>query len=70
MPIGNSRGVRIPKSMLDEAGLDGDVELRLADGEIRISAIEPDTGAALLLLSAAALDDWSRPEEDLAWRDL
>jgi len=30
--IGNSRGVRIPKVMLEESGITGDVEL-IADGE-------------------------------------
>ena len=29
--IGNSRGVRIPKPMLEEAGLGDEVELRLTD---------------------------------------
>jgi antitoxin MazE len=29
--IGNSRGVRIPKPMLEEAGLGDEIELRLTD---------------------------------------
>lgn len=35
--IGNSRGVRIPKPLLDESGLDGDVELHAEDGRIVIA---------------------------------
>ncbi|MES1170104.1 MAG: AbrB/MazE/SpoVT family DNA-binding domain-containing protein [Leifsonia sp.] len=63
-------GVRIPKSMLDEAEIDGDIELRVVDGEIHISAVEPETGMTFLLLSREALSDWDRPEEDEAWADL
>lgn len=70
MRIGNSRGVRIPKSMLEDAGLVNEVEVSVVDGDIRISAIEPDTGASLLMLSESALGDWNRPEEDAAWAHL
>ena len=34
--IGNSRGVRIPKPLLEEAGLEEEVELRLTDAGIVI----------------------------------
>ncbi|GJQ61079.1 MAG: peptidase [Melioribacteraceae bacterium] len=34
--IGNSRGVRIPKSFLVESGIHNDVELELNDGKIII----------------------------------
>ena len=36
--IGNSQGVRIPKPLLREAGLDGEVTLRVQDGAILIEA--------------------------------
>jgi antitoxin MazE len=36
--IGNSRGVRIPKPLLEEAGLDGDVELRVVESGIVIES--------------------------------
>lgn len=70
--IGNSRGVRVPKTLLDEVGLtaDSDVELTVVDGEIRIVPVEPDSGATFLLLSRDALSDWDRPEEDEAWAHL
>ncbi len=32
--IGNSQGVRIPKRLLEEAGISGQVELRAEDGRI------------------------------------
>ena len=36
--IGNSQGVRLPKLMIEEAGLSGDVELRVEGGQIVIAA--------------------------------
>jgi antitoxin MazE len=38
--IGNSRGVRLPKPLIAEAGLTDEVELRVQDGAI---VIEPAT---------------------------
>ena len=68
--IGNSRGVRIPKAMIDEAELIDEVELSVVDGEVRIRAVEPESGMTLLWLSREALSDWDRPDEDEAWKDL
>lgn len=36
--IGNSRGVRIPKPLLEQAGLEGDVELRVVESGILIES--------------------------------
>ena len=36
--IGNSQGVRLPKLMIEEAGLSEDVELRVEGGQIVIAA--------------------------------
>ncbi len=36
--IGNSKGVRLPKPLLSEAGLSDDVEIRARDGAIVISS--------------------------------
>jgi len=36
--IGNSRGVRVPKILLDEAGLPEEVELRAEPGRLVVSA--------------------------------
>lgn len=35
--IGNSRGIRIPKTMLDELGLEGQLELEIRDGKLVLS---------------------------------
>ena len=38
--IGNSRGIRIPKALLEEAGFDADVELEAKRGQITIRAAQ------------------------------
>lgn len=71
--IGNSRGVRIPKPLINESGLSDQVELKVKKGEIRIvSAPRKDKSSdASLLLSEKTLGaDWNRPEEDEAWSSL
>ena len=43
--IGNSQGVRIPKVLLEEVGLEGDVELRVEEGRLVIENVtEPREG--------------------------
>ena len=45
--IGNSQGIRIPKRLLEQAGLVGDVELHAEDGRIVITAArQPRAGWA------------------------
>jgi antitoxin MazE len=45
--IGNSQGVRIPKPLLEQAGLAGEVELHAEDGRIVIAAArQPRAGWA------------------------
>jgi hypothetical protein len=62
--------VRIPKALLEEAGLIEDIELSIVDGDLRIAAIEPGSGTTFAVLSESALSDWNRPEEDAAWAHL
>ena len=72
--IGNSRGIRIPKLLLNESGLGDEVELVVKKGEIRILAATIKDKKALkdtLLLSEKTLGaDWNKPEEDEAWKSL
>lgn len=74
--IGNSRGVRIPKHILEESGLSEAVEIKAKKGEIRISALSPDPDKTITynpeyLLSRGALaKEWDTPEEDAAWAHL
>lgn len=45
--IGNSRGVRLPKPVIEEAGLKDDVQLRVRDREVIITSVnEPRSGWA------------------------
>lgn len=50
--IGNSRGIRIPKPLLEQAGLGEDVELRIVDSGI---VIEPSSRARAGWRQAARL---------------
>ena len=40
VPIGNSRGVRIPKPMITEAGIDDEVDIQVRDGAIVITSFK------------------------------
>jgi antitoxin MazE len=45
--IGNSQGVRIPKPLIEQAGLKGEVEITVQDGALIIkSAAKPRAGWA------------------------
>ena len=72
--IGNSKGIRIPKPLLEESGLSTDVEIKAKKGEIKIvPAVKTKRSKALndeYLLSLTSLSDWDTPEEDVAWAHL
>lgn len=71
--IGNSRGIRIPKPILNESGLGKQVELQVKKGEIRIipAPVKVTSATNTSLLSEKSLaTDWDRPEEDKAWASL
>ena len=55
--IGNSRGVRLPKTMIAEAGLHEDVEIRLQEGAIVILPARPPRSG------------WSEAAQSLRERD-
>ena len=45
--IGNSRGLRLPKPVIEEAGLADEVEIRVRDGSVVIrAAVRPRAGWA------------------------
>jgi antitoxin MazE len=70
--IGNSKGIRIPKPLLKESGITGDVDISAKVGEIRIKAISPNRlpSETALLSEKSFARDWLRPEEEEAWKDL
>jgi antitoxin MazE len=56
--IGNSQGVRIPKPLLDQSGIRGEVELEVQGGQIIIrGADKPRAGWARAFRSMAELGD-------------
>ncbi|MFN0180328.1 MAG: AbrB/MazE/SpoVT family DNA-binding domain-containing protein [Gemmatimonadales bacterium] len=56
--IGNSRGVRLPKPLIEQAGLSDEVELDARDGSIIIRATHgPRAGWAAAAASLAAAGD-------------
>jgi antitoxin MazE len=56
--IGNSRGVRIPKPLIEETGLDGEVEIRVEDDSIVISPLRrPRAGWAAAFEKMATSGD-------------
>ncbi len=63
--IGNSKGVRIPRSVIEECGLRDRVEMRVADGGVVLSAAR-DTRAgwdeAFAKMAAAGDDALLVPE--------
>lgn len=67
--IGNSKGIRIPKPILQESGIDVDVDITVKKGEIRIVPIRktPDVDEFTKAAEATFAKDWLRPEEDAAW---
>ena len=73
--IGNSKGVRIPKLLLEESELSENVEITAKKGEIRITPAKSNSHTKKLklneeyFLSLSALSDWDSPEEDEAWAD-
>lgn len=75
--IGNSQGVRIPKPLLEQAGLSGEVELHAEDGRIVIAAPRrarrgwAEAAAALHARGEDGLLDTPAPafdHEDWEWR--
>lgn len=71
--IGNSQGIRIPKTLLEESRLDDEVELKVKKGEIKIVSApkKKKLSSDTMLLSEKSLaTDWDREEEDKAWASL
>lgn len=69
--IGNSQGVRIPKTLLSQTKLKGKVKLEVRKDTIVISPSDDELSRnELAVMSESALRDWNDPREDEAWKDL
>jgi uncharacterized protein (DUF433 family)/antitoxin component of MazEF toxin-antitoxin module len=61
--IGNSRGVRIPRSLLEQAGLEDDVEMSVHGNRLVIEQVRPEQAEAVAPVSTGeiAFDERGRP---------
>jgi len=68
--IGNSKGIRIPKPLLQESGIDREVDISVKKGEIKIVPAPKVTGLDNFAVASEAsfAKDWLRPEEEEAWK--
>jgi antitoxin MazE len=67
--IGNSKGIRIPKPLLEESGIDREVEITVKPGEIKVvPATEKKADYFAAASEASFAKDWMRPEEEEAWK--
>ncbi|MDB5178241.1 MAG: SpoVT/AbrB protein [Patescibacteria group bacterium] len=66
--IGNSRGIRLPKALIEQSGLKDEVELIARDGEILIANIrKPREGWAEAMEAAYQRGELELTEEDHEW---
>jgi antitoxin MazE len=71
--IGNSRGIRIPKVMLEESGIEKNVEIKVTRSGLKISPVKApkqNVSETLMFSQKSLAKDWDRPEENAAWADL
>jgi antitoxin MazE len=65
VPIGNSHGIRIPKPFLEQAGLSGEVDIRVEDKTLVIRpAAKPRAGWAAAFQAMAKEGDDALLDED------
>ena len=63
--IGNSQGIRIPKALIEQAGLRDDIEIRLENSSLIISAAQhPRSGWQEAFQAMAEQHDDARIEAD------
>ena len=67
--------MRIPKALLEESGLEFDVDIKASKGVIKITKAEPVKKPKVKInkefaASLKSLKDWDSPEEDKAWASL
>ena len=71
--IGNSRGIRIPKVMLEESGLENDVDIKVTPSGLKITPLKEkkrEVSETLALSQKVLAREWNTPEEDAAWANL
>lgn len=66
VPIGNSQGIRIPKAILDQCGLSGEVEMTV-EGEALV--IRPSRKKPKLSELLASFDPERHRQDERPWDD-
>lgn len=70
IPIGNSQGIRLPKTVIEQAGLTSELELEVGDGKITLRPVgKPrqnweEEAKACHAANEDALDDWDSTTND------
>jgi antitoxin MazE len=65
VPIGNSRGIRIPKAMLEHCGFGDEVELQAKNGALILRPVKtPRAGWSTAFVAMAAAKDDFLVQED------
>ena len=65
--IGNSRGVRLPKALIEQAGLSEDIELIARDGEIILANQRRPREGWAEAMAKLTPEELALTDEDLAW---
>jgi antitoxin component of MazEF toxin-antitoxin module len=68
--IGNSKGIRIPKPLLEESGLVDDVDIKLLKDGLKITPVKKSkakVSETLLMSEQSLAKEWDMAEEDKAW---
>ncbi|MBE9099248.1 AbrB/MazE/SpoVT family DNA-binding domain-containing protein [Vacuolonema iberomarrocanum] len=71
--IGNSQGIRIPKPLLEQSGIKGEVEIELQDGGLMVRPVQhPRQGweEAFSAMSASGDDRLLDAETTTAWDEV
>jgi antitoxin component of MazEF toxin-antitoxin module len=68
--IGNSKGVRLPKSVLIVSGINKDIEIKVKKGEIKIVPAKKNENVSEFATASekSFAKDWLRHEEEEAWK--
>lgn len=68
--IGNSKGVRLPKAVLQQVGLDKKARLVVEDGVVKLVPKRSKSINLALMSEPSLAKTWNDPREDEAWKNL
>ena len=65
--IGNSKGIRIPKKLLEELKLTREADISIEKGKLVIRPAVNNVDEGIWLSHSALAKEWDTPEKDAAW---